>query len=372
MEYGLTLNEEQRALQEMAAKFAAELSNARTAPQADGDLWHQMAELGWTAVQVPEQFGGLEMGATALCVLMEEMGRQLLRSPFFSTVVLAQTLLLQAGSESAKTQWLPRLVAGEAATLIATPALNPAEGAECCIRARAEGEAWVLDGVAEQVLDCGLSAVALVLARLDAGGVGLFAVPTEASGVQRQLLDAWDLSRPQSRWNLSGVRLTAQDRLDAPGIDVMAAYQRSMAWAALALAAEQVGGAAQCLALTVAYTAERQQFGKPVAAFQAVKHRCAEMMVKLETARSAVLGVAGRLADTDPSEWTRHVAVARVLATQAYRYCAQEAIQLHGGVGFTWEYDPQLHFKRAQSASQWLGPIEAWREALACDVLGGA
>ncbi|MPN30522.1 Acyl-CoA dehydrogenase, short-chain specific [bioreactor metagenome] len=148
--------------------------------------------------------------------------------------------------------------------------------------------------------------------------------------------------------------------------------------AALQLAAEQVGGAAQCLQLAVDYTKERVQFGKPVASFQAVKHRVAEMMVCMETARSTVRGVAARVAQgvqgngLDEAALAAEVAAARVQATEAYRYCAQEAIQLHGGVGFTWEYDPQLHFKRAHWASQWFGPTRDWREALAAHLLDAA
>lgn len=372
MEYGLTLNDEQRALQDMAAGFATEFANVRKGAEHDGALWQRMVELGWAAVHAPEAFGGLEMGATELCLLMEEMGRQLLRSPFLPSVVLAQTLVMEAGSEAAKAEWLPRLVEGQVATVIAAPALGFADDGVFAVSACAAGADWVLDGTAEQVLDCGASEVAFVVARLDGGGVGVFAVPAGAEGVTRAALDAWDPSRPQSSWQFRSVKVPAVARVDGEGVDVAMAYRRSVALAALAVAAEQVGGAAQCLALTVAYTAERAQFGKPVATFQAVKHRCAEMMVQLETARSAARGVAARFAELDPKALFGQVAVARVLATGAYRYCAQEAIQLHGGVGFTWEYDPQLHFKRAQSASQWFGRVEHWRERLAADLMDRA
>ena len=155
---------------------------------------------------------------------------------------------------------------------------------------------------------------------------------------------------------------------------------RTRVLAALQLAAEQVGGGAQCLQLAVDYTKDRVQFGRPVATFQAVKHRVAEMMVRMETARSTVRGVMARVAAAaesdaaalDDAALFAEVSAARVLATEAYRYCAQEAIQLHGGVGFTWEYDPQLHFKRAQWASQWLGATSAWRETLAAQLLDAA
>src|SRR5690606_12661493 len=154
-------------------------------------------------------------------------------------------------------------------------------------------------------------------------------------------------------WTFNEVRVGAEARVDDPA-RVLAGLERTRVLAALQLAAEQVGGAAQCLQLAVDYTKERVQFGKPVATFQAVKHRVAEMMVRMETARSTVLGVAARVAQgaqgngLDDAALAAEVAAARVQATEAYRYCAQEAIQLHGGVGFTWEYDPQMHFKRAQ------------------------
>lgn len=381
MENALVLNDEQRALQDTAAAFVAEFGNARKPPAEDGALWQRMVDMGWAAVHVPEAFDGLGMGAVELCLLMEEMGRQLLRSPFLPTVVLAQTLLIEGARAEAQAVWLPRLMAGEAATVIATPALHGALGA-LPIVARADGEDWLLEGEAAQVFDCGLAAVAFVVARLATGGVGLFAVPAAAAGVSRRALEVWDGSRAQARWRFDAVRLAGSARLDAGGSAggntegvsaeggaLEAALARSLRLAALTLAAEQVGGAARCLELTVAYTGERVQFGRPIAGFQAVKHRCAQMMVRLETARSAVRGVAARLAGLAAGEAERQVAVARVLATEAYRFCAQEAIQLHGGVGFTWEYDPQLHFKRAQSASHWFGGVEAWRERVAANLL---
>ena len=185
------------------------------------------------------------------------------------------------------------------------------------------------------------------------------------------------LTRPQAHWRFDEVRLTADARVDDP-TRVLAGLARTRVLAALQVAAEQVGGAAQCLQLAVDYTKERVQFGKPVASFQAIKHRTAEMMVRMETARSTVLGVAARVSQgeqgngLDDAALAAEVAAARVQATEAYRYCAQEAIQLHGGVGFTWEYDPQMHFKRAQWASQWFGPSRDWREALAAHLLDAA
>lgn len=374
----LTLSDEQRALQETAADFLAAHTNARKDADADAELWSRIVELGWAAVQVPEDLDGLGLGPVELALLMEEMGRRLVRTPFLGNVVLAQTALLQAGTTEAQQGALAALAYGErTATLILGPGLD-AEPASLSVKARRDGEGWVLAGEAAQVLDDGLLTHAYVAARIEeAPGVALFELAADAAGLTRTPLDVFDLTRPQARWTFADVRVGAEARVDDPA-RVLAGLARTRVLAALQLAAEQVGGAAQCLQLAVDYTKERVQFGKPVASFQAVKHRVAEMMVRMETARSTVRGVAAQVAQgaqgngLDDAALAAEVAAARVQATEAYRYCAQEAIQLHGGVGFTWEYDPQLHFKRAQWASQWFGPTRDWREALAAHLLDAA
>lgn len=365
------LTEEQRALQETAAAYLAQHANAREGRDGDQALWQGIAELGWTAVIVPEAFGGLGLGLAEAAVLLEESGRQLTRSPLFSAVALTHPLLVRCATEAACQRLLPALAEGRGiATLIAGPGLSPFVGAAGLeIQARRDGDGWVLDGTAPQVLDGDTADTAFVVARLDDGGMGLFEVPAGLAGVTRSALAAWDLSRPQARWQLEGVRLGAEARLDAPGA-LDGGLSAALATTALLLAAEQVGGAARCIELTVAYTRERQQFGRPVAAFQAVKHRCAEMMVKLEGARSALGGALAACAGLQGALALDEIAVARVQAAEAYRFCAAEAIQLHGGVGFTWEYDPQLHFKRAQWGRQWFGTPDAWRDAVADSLLG--
>lgn len=370
----LTLSDEQRALQETAADFLAAHTNARKEADADTELWSRIVELGWAAVQVPEDFDGLGLGPVELVLLMEEMGRRLARTPFLANVVLAQTALLQAATVEAQQGALAALAYGErTATLILGSGLD-AEPAALTVKARRDGDAWVLAGEAAQVLDDGLLTHAYVAARIEeAPGVALFEVAADAAGLSRAALDVFDLTRPQARWTFDDVRVVAEARVD-DAARVVAGLARTRVLAALQLAAEQVGGAAQCLQLAVDYTKERVQFGKPVATFQAVKHRVAEMMVRMETARSTVRGVAARVAQggLDDPALAAEVTAARVQATEAYRYCAQEAIQLHGGVGFTWEYDPQMHFKRAQWASQWFGPTRDWREALAAHLLDAA
>lgn len=371
----MNLSDEQRALLETAADFLAAQTNARKESDADAELWSRIVELGWAAVQVPEDLDGLGLGQVELALLMEEMGRRLARTPFLANVVLSQTALLQAASAEAQQRALSALAYGErTATLILGPGLD-AEPASLTVKARRDGDGWVLAGEAAQVLDDGLLTHAYVAARIEeAPGLALFELTVDAPGLSRTPLEVWDLTRPQASWRFDEVRLTADARVDDP-TRVLAGLARTRVLAALQVAAEQVGGAAQCLQLAVDYTKERVQFGKPVASFQAIKHRAAEMMVRMETARSTVLGVAARVAQgsgLDDAALSAEVAAARVQATEAYRYCAQEAIQLHGGVGFTWEYDPQMHFKRAQWASQWFGPTRDWREALAAHLLDAA
>ena len=363
--------DEQRALRETATAFLAGHANARNGRDGDAALWQTMAELGWPAVLVPEEFGGLGLGIPEAVVLLEEMGRSLTRSPFFATVALAQPLLLHAASEEACQRWLPGLAEGSAtATVIAAPGVSPAfRHDQLAIRACRRGDSWALQGCAEQVLDGEGADMAFVVAALEDGECGLFHVSADTPGLQRSGLDSWDSTRPQGRWRFDGVQLPLEARIDRPA-GFVAGVAHALQLAALMLAAEQVGGAARCLELTVAYTGERRQFGRPIAVFQAVKHRCAQMMVKLETARSALQGALAALELDEPAV-ASEIAVARVLATEAYRFCAAEAIQLHGGVGFTWEYDPQLHFKRAQWASHWFGDADAWRDVVADGVLGG-
>jgi alkylation response protein AidB-like acyl-CoA dehydrogenase len=364
------LTEEQRALQETAAAYLAQHANAREGRDGDQALWQGIAELGWTAVIVPEAFGGLGLGLAEAAVLLEESGRQLTRSPLFSAVALTHPLLVRCATEAACQRLLPALAEGRGiATVIAGPGLSPFVGAAGLeIQARRDGDGWVLDGTAPQVLDGDTADTAFVVARLDEGGMGLFEVPAGLAGVTRSPLAAWDLSRPQARWQLEGVRLGAEARLDAPGAldDGLSA---ALATTALLLAAEQVGGAARCIELTVAYTrapAVRPAGGR-LPGRQAPLRRDDG---QARGARSALGGALAACAGLQGALALDEIAVARVQAAEAYRFCAAEAIQLHGGVGFTWEYDPQLHFKRAQWGRQWFGTPDAWRDAVADSLLG--
>lgn len=371
-----SLTDDQQLIRESAADFLAEASDSAAVRRAldtdtgiDAALWAQMAgQLAWCATAIPEAHGGLGLGKVELVLLMEQMGRRLACAPFFSTVALAANVLQHAGSEAARAQWLPRIAAGELQATLALAGHGVGLGTPgvCAVR-RSEG--WQLDGRLAHVPDGASADVLLVLARLDDGGDGLFAVPGDAAGLTRTARATWDATRRVADVVLTGVRLEAADRIDDGALEC-ATLQAIEAHAALLLAAEQLGGAQQCLDMTLAYTAKRAQFGQKIASFQAVKHRCAQMMVEIEATRSLIYGAAA-LGDSggDAQAVRLEAGAAKARASEAFFFCAQEAIQLHGGVGFTWEYDPHLYFKRAQAGSQWLGTSDQWRERIAAALL---
>lgn len=313
-----------------------------------------------------------------LVLLSEQIGRRLAASPFFATVALAANALQRAGSAAAQARWLRAIAAGEVRATLALAGQQVGLGAPGVTARRCEDGGWRLDGRLAQVPDGDSAGLILVLAALEVidepgEARALFALPGDAPGLTRRHCPTWDVTRRVAELGLDGVRLGEDARVDAGTLDE-ATLQAIEAQAALLLAAEQVGGAQQCLDLTLAYAAERRQFGQPIAAFQAVKHRCAQMMVATESARSQVYGAAA-LADAGAPTAEALAALrlecgaAKARASEAFCFCAQEAIQLHGGVGFTWEYDPQLYFKRALAGRHWLGTPDQWHERIAAALL---
>jgi alkylation response protein AidB-like acyl-CoA dehydrogenase len=366
----LSLNEDQRMIQEAAESFLADVSDSAAVRRAmdlpagyDESVWQGIGtELGWCGIAIAEDHGGLGLGPVELVLVQEQAGRRLLCAPFYGTVCVGATLLQCVGSDAARAEHLPAVAAGER-RLSMSLASWEAEG----LSARADGNGWCLDGMARQMVDAEGADVLLLMARLDDGGRALFAVDAGAKGLTLSARDTWDRTRRFADARLEQVGATRVD--DPARAD---GWSRALALARLYLAAEQLGAAQQCLDLTVEYTLGRKQFGRPIAGFQAVKHRCAEMMVRIEALRSGVYGAAALAAagGTD-ALLVPECAAIRALAADTAFWCAQEAIQLHGGVGFTWEYDPQLYFKRAQAASHWLGSADALREEVARQVLDG-
>jgi alkylation response protein AidB-like acyl-CoA dehydrogenase len=373
------LTDDQRMIRDAAEAFLAEASSSAAVRAAmgsahglDAALWQRIAgEMGWCGTHIAEAHGGLGLGLVELALLQEQTGRRLACVPFFSSVCLAATALQQAGSAAAQAQWLPRLADGSLRASVALAARGVQWDADAVgAIARHTAEGWQLDGRFEHVPDGASAQLLFVVARVDGTAeIGLFAVAADATGVTRTPLQTWDETRRLATLELRGVRLQALDRVD-DGEHTRDALQRANALAALLLAAEQLGGAQQCLDMTLDYAAQRTQFGQPIAAFQAVKHRCAEMMLRIEATRSAVYGAAALAAGTPAtSELLMEAGAAKAQASDAFFFCAQEAIQLHGGVGFTWEYDPHLYFKRAQAGGHWLGSATHWRERIAAALL---
>jgi len=303
-----------------------------------------------------------------LVALMEEMGASLLCAPFFSSVCLAGTTLLAGASQAQKSSILPGLASGETTATVAYTEKNGRWDASAIeALARSEGESWVLSGAKTFVPDGGTADLFVVAAR-EAGstgeaGVTLFLVPADASGVARRGLPTLDQTRRQGELVLRDVRVPDASRIGAAG-EGWTILATALDRALIALAAEQLGGAQRCLDLSVAYAKERVQFGRPIGSFQAIKHKCADMLVLVESARSAVYYAAAAATADDP-EVPVLASLAKAYCSDAYFRGAAESIQIHGGVGFTWEYDVHLYFKRAKSSETLLGDASFHRERIA-------
>jgi alkylation response protein AidB-like acyl-CoA dehydrogenase len=377
----LSLNQDRQMIRDAAEDFLASFSDSARVRAAhdiasgfDVGVWQRIGgELGWCGIAIAEQDGGLGLGLFELALLQEQAGRFLLAAPFFTSACLAAPLLAEAGSHEARQNWLPQLATGELSATVALSArgLDPFAAGDG-VQAKPSTDGYRLSGSCRHVPGAADAGLLIVVARLPNQEPALFALPKDAEGVSITALVTLDQGRRVAALELHDVPLPSAARLEH-GQNTAAAIERALAKSAIALAAEQLGLAQQCLDLTVAYIAERVQFGRPLASFQAIKHRCAEMMVKLEAARSAVYGAAAEVdAGVSDQELLLTAASAKTFATDAAQYCAQEAIQLHGGVGFTWEYDPHLYFKRSQAFSHWLGTPDAWRERVAAQLLEDA
>jgi len=327
----------------------------------DPDVWAQMAEqLGLQSLIVPEEHGGQGFGYVELVVVLEEMGRSLLCAPFFSTVVLATNTLLQAGDEDAQKAHLPGIATGET---IATLALTEPNGKwdESGIEATAtsEGGTWKISGTKSYVID-GHTADLLIVAARTGAGTSLFTVAGDAAGLTRTPLATMDQTRKQAKLDFDGVEATLLGT-DGAGWDVLSTV---LDLAAVGLAAEQVGGAQYVLEMSVQYAKDRVQFGRPIGSFQAIKHKCADMLLEVESAKSAAY-YAGWCASELNDELPSVASLAKAYCSDAYFHAAAENIQIHGGIGFTWEHPAHLYFKRAKSSELLFGDPTYHRELLA-------
>ena len=371
-------SEEQEELRAMARSFLEDQSSGEQVREAmasesgyDPAVWNQIGqELGWPALTVPEAYGGLGLSYVDLVALLEVSGEFLLCAPFFNTVALGVNTLVVAGSEEQKQAALPAIAEGEkTATFALTEASGrwDAQGIEAT--ATADGDGYVLEGVKRYVPD-GASADAFAVAVRAPGsagesGVSLFWLDADTPGVERTPLPTLDQTRRQGEIALRSVRVPASARMGEEGA-AWPHVQRILDLAAVANAAEQVGGAQRCLEMAVQYSKEREQFGRPIGSFQAIKHKCADMMTRVESARSAAYYAAMVASDPEANDELQSVAsLCKSYCSDAYFACASENLQIHGGVGFTWEYDVHLYFKRAKSSEIFLGDPAQHRERVA-------
>jgi alkylation response protein AidB-like acyl-CoA dehydrogenase len=327
----------------------------------DPAVWKQMGEqLGLQGLAIPEEFGGSGYSYVELIVVLEEMGRRLLCAPYFSTVVLAANALLHSGDDAAKKEHLPGIASGETiATLAFTEDSGRWDEAGITAAATKSGDGWTITGTKSYVLDGNTADLLLVAARSDKG-VSIFAVPSDASGVTRTLLSTMDQTRKQARIELNNTPATL---IGAEG-QGWQTIDRVLDLAAVALAAEQVGGAQFVLDMAVQYAKDRIQFGRPIGSFQAIKHKCADMLLEVESAKSAAY-YAGWCAAELNDELPSVAALAKSYCSEAYFHATADNIQIHGGIGFTWEHPAHLYFKRAKSSELLFGDPAYWRELLA-------
>jgi alkylation response protein AidB-like acyl-CoA dehydrogenase len=336
-----------------------------TATGYDPEIWRQLSEqLALPGIHIPEQYGGAGFGMVELCIVTEEMGRALLCAPYFSTAVLATNAILNAGTEAQKSSLLPDLASGVRLAALAVTEPNGQWDPQAIeLVATPVAEDFLLEGAKSYVVDGHVADLLVVAGRAPgtAGGEGLalFTVRADASGVDRRLLESMDAPRKIARIEFHG----AQAQLLGDVNDGAKPLVRTLDQAAIALANEMVGGAQAVFDAAVNYAKLRVQFGRTIGSFQAIKHKCADMLLEMELAKSAAYYAAQAAAADDP-EWPALACLAKAAASEMYLHIAAECIQIHGGIGFTWDHDTHLWFKRAKSSQVFLGQPYYHRELL--------
>ena len=368
----LGVSAEQRELRDSVRRFLADrapMSRVRelmeTPDGTDRQVWQQAgAQLGLPGIAIPEAYGGAGFTFAEQAIVLAELGAALYGGPYLASAVLAATALLAASDEAARRELLPGIASGQT---VATLAFTEDDGSwdpEAIRLAATRGEGspdspWMLDGHKSFVLDGHTADLILVVAAAGPG-LSLFAVDPGAAGLDRRVLPTLDQTRKLARLEFDAVpgRL-----IGAPG-EAGGVLGRTLDVAAIALAAEQLGGAQRALDMAVGYAMTRHQFGRPIGSFQAIKHRCADLLLEVESLRSAVAYAAAAVAENS-AEVPVVAALAKAYASDVYFHVAAENIQIHGGIGFTWEHDAHLYFKRAKSSELLLGDASYHREHLA-------
>jgi len=360
--------EEQEELRRSVRRFLEDKSPSaevrrlmETTEGYDPSVWAQMAQqLGLQGLAIPEEYGGSGFTYVELGIVFEEMGRALLCAPYLSSVALAANAILASGDDSAKKEHLPGIASGDTIAALALTEDNGRWDQEgITLTATRSGDGYSLDGHKMFVIDGHTANLVVVVARTGKG-ITFLAVDGDAPGLTRKPLTTMDQTRKQARLEFSGTPA----RLIGTEGGASAALGKTLDLAAVALANEQVGGAQKCLETSVEYAKVRVQFGRPIGSFQAIKHKCADMLLEVESAKSAAYYASWAAAE-DSDELPVVASLAKAYCSEAYFHAAAENIQIHGGIGFTWEHDAHLYFKRAKSSELLLGDPTYHRELLA-------
>jgi len=335
------------------------------------DQWKKMAALGWMGLTLPEQYGGSGLNMVDLIVVLDEMGRVVMPGPFFATVTLGGLAMDLGGSAAQKQRYLPEIAAGNLKASLAQLEESgrwDAEGIE--LPAKKRGAGYTLSGTKQFVQDAHNAGVLIVAARTagsGTAGISLFLVDTKQPGVKITLLKTLDQTRKLCEVSFTDVEVGGDAVLGTPDHG-WSLLDRVVDCAKVGLCAEMCGGAQKVLEMSVEYAKVREQFGRPIGSFQAIQHKCANMLVQTESAKSATYYAAWALANAAPDA---HLAacMAKAYCSDAYRFVTAEGIQIHGGIGFTWEHDIHLYFKRAKGSEVTCGDATWNRELVAQVVL---
>jgi alkylation response protein AidB-like acyl-CoA dehydrogenase len=356
-------SDDQKMLRDQARRFLGDHSSLKQvravleddAVPYDEALWKGMAELGWTGTTIPEEYGGAGMSYEDLCVIAEEVGRSLAPTPLSSSLYLAAEALLQAGSEAQKRAWLPRLAMGE---IVGCFALAEGVGVPTQSAIKVAARDGRLSGSKVPVADGDIADIAVVLARSDAGPT-LYLVELNGAGVRRAAVDTIDPTRSHARLDFDKAPAELLGKEDEGWAIAESVLDR----AAILIAFEQVGGAQACLDMAAEHARNRYAFGRPIGANQAIKHKLVDIYVAIELARANAYYGAWALT-ANASDLPIAAAAARVAASEAFNLAAREGLQTHGAMGFTWEFDCHLFYRRAKLLSLALGGERRWKDRL--------
>jgi alkylation response protein AidB-like acyl-CoA dehydrogenase len=365
-------SEEQEMLRRSTREFLAKECSPKVVRRLmeaggyDAAMWRKIADLGWTSLGIPEEYGGVGTFLD-LVVVLEEAGRALLPGPFFATMGLAVPAILEAGTEAQKKDALGAIAQGSArATLAFTEPSGRWDAGSVALRATRAGGGWKLDGVKLFVPDADVADYIVVPARTRGegeDGITLFLVKGRPAGMTVNPLETLDKTRRWSEVRFDNVQLGDDAVMGSPD-KAWPHLKRALERSTAALCAEMVGGVQKVLETSTDYAKTRQQFGKPIGIYQAVSHKLADMLVLSESGRSATYYAAWSV-DADAPDRSLATSMAKAYVSDAYRKVAGDGIQVHGGIGFTWEHDMHLYFKRAKSSEVTLGDATYHRELVA-------